>query len=400
MPPTEKPYLTDPHETAFQARVVSAKPLEKGRFDVVLDRTCFYPDSGGQLCDHGRISGAPVIDVREADGGAVVHTVHVGEAPAGMVEGSVDWDRRYDHMQQHTGQHVLSRAFIEIADLHTVSFHMGDESCTIDLEGDGFDEEISRRAEAMANRIIEENRPVTSRTVAIDELDTAELRRKVPEGVSDVRLVEVAGLDVIPCCGTHVAATGELRLIKVLKAEKAKNNTRVYFKVGRRALADYERKHDILQALSNRLTTSEEDVAAKVEKLVAEGQSGRKAIKRLTEKLAVLEKDLLVAAADTRGKVRLIVQLLPDADGGYLRQLCAAIRTVDNVVALVGAGDGSFVGVAGEGMGVDLSGAVDLARAMGGSGGGRGGFVQAKLPPSTDMKKFLENIRNDVLQSL
>lgn len=399
MPSTDKLYLDDPYATAFAARVVRAQPRETG-FAVVLDRSGFYPESGGQLADAGRMADAEVVGVVEDDAGEVVHHVRAETAPHGEVACAIDWDRRYDHMQQHTGQHILSRAFIETGDLQTVSFHMGDDACTIDLEGSGFDAAAVIRAEALANRVVEEGRAIAVRAVPIAELEQEKLRRAVPEGVTEVRLVEIDGFDSVPCCGTHLRDSGEARVIKVLKYEKARGCHRVHFKAGRRALADYAAKHDILSRLSNRLTTGVDGVGAKVEKLLSEGRSAKKAIKQLSLKLAVVEKDLLVAGAEATGGIRVVVRALPDADSGYLRTLASRVQEAGRVVAVLAAKDGSVVAAASDDAGVNLGIAVDLARALGGSGGGKGNFIQLKLPEGSDVERFLETIQNDIHQML
>jgi alanyl-tRNA synthetase len=397
---TEKLYLDDPYATEFRANVVSAEPLEDGSGHVVcLEKSGFYPDSGGQTADTGHMNGLAVIDVQEGDGESVLHTVQ-GGVPRGEVTCTIDWARRFDHMQQHTGQHVLSRAFIEVANLHTVSFHMGDDTCTIDLEGGAFTDEAVADAEALANRIVEENRGVIVRTVAVDELDVEGLRRKVPDGVTDARLVEVDGFDVVPCCGTHVRATAELGLIKVLKSERVKSTQRVHFKVGRRALADYILKHDIVHGLATRFTTGVVEVPARVEKLVAENQSQKKATKTLSQKLAALEQDGMLAAAETVGDVRLIVCMV-DGDGGYVRLLATALKSQSQTIAILGAGDGTVVCSASDDVAMDIAtGAVERAKGIGASGGGKGSFAQLKLPADADVDEFIKQVGNDVKTSI
>lgn len=394
---TQKLYLDQSYQTAFEAAVVSSRPLAGGACAVVLDRTLFYPASGGQLPDAGTLAGAAVTDVQEGDGDGVIHTVHGAVAAGERVSGAIDWARRFDHMQQHTGQHVLSRAFIQAAGLHTVSFHMGEEACTIDLEGAGFDESAVRAAEDLANRVIGENRPVDITTVPLAELDRLDLRRKVPEGVSAARIVSVRDFDVIPCCGTHVRGTGELGLVKVLKAEKAKGCQRVHFKVGLRALDDYREKHAIVQSLANRLTTAPADVLAKIDRLLDDAQAGAKRTRQLTQRLAAAEKARLLGAAAHAGTARVILHR--ESDPAYARALAAELQGDSGVVAILGADDGSVVCVASRDLTIDVAaGAADIARELGGSGGGKGGFVQLKLADGSRvdelMKRMEAHVRN------
>ena len=377
---TQKLYLDRSYETEFEATVVSARSVDGGH-RVVLDRTLFYPESGGQLPDAGTLGGARVIDVQEEAGDAVVHTVALQAAPSGTVRGTVDWARRFDHMQQHTGQHVLSRAFIDTGNLHTVSFHMGEETCTIDLDGAGCDENAVRRAEDLANRVIEENRPVEITTLPVEALDELDLRRKVPEGVREARIVAVKDFDRIPCCGTHVRATGELGLVKVLKTEKVKSYQRVHFKAGWRALADYREKHAILQDLANRLTTAPADVAARVDRLAEEAQGAAKRTRVLVQRLAAAEAAKRVAEAGAVGNARVVV--CRDPDPAFVRALATEMQAQSGVVAILGADDGSVVCATSRDVTLDLAtDAAAIARELGGSGGGRGGFAQLKLDPS------------------
>lgn len=406
---TEKLYLSDPYSVSFPARVVSCDKDEKGRVWAVLDRSAFYPESGGQSADRGTMGEFSVIDVQEGAGETVRHCVDDANDDTRRLAGQeldclVDWSRRFDHMQQHTGQHVLSRAFIETAGLHTVSFHMGEETCTIDLDGDEFNPDIADRAEDLANSIVVDNRPVEIRTVAVgdlDELGGLELRRSIPEGVTDVRLVEVKNFDVIPCCGTHVRATGELGLVKVIKAEKVKGLHRVYFKVGARALRDYRDKHGVVQSLSSRFTTSAADIASKVDKLLAEGQQARRNIKRLSQELAVHEAETLLTAASISNGVKIVVHFFANADDEYLRLISAVIKREPGSVAILGAASGGIVCSASDGVSLDfVELAVELVKAAGGSGGGKGNYAQLRVPDSADVNKFLEEIANNVKRSV
>lgn len=406
---TVKRYLDDAYTTTFRSRVVEWSADPDGRASVVLEDTYFYPESGGQTADTGVIGPVNVVDVQEGPGGVVHHFV---DAPSGgarpvigdEVDCRVDWARRFDHMQQHTGQHVLSRAFVQTADLHTVSFHLGDDACTIDLEGTGFDPEVARRAEDLANAIVMENRPVTMEVVPAEELaslDDMDLRRSLPAGVREARLVAVEGFDLIPCCGTHVRTTGELGMIKVLKNEKAKGARRVQFKVGQRALADYRSKHDIVQSLVGRLTTSADGIEAKVEKLIAQGQRMRKDAKGLSQALAAHETKALLAKAQTHAGTRFVVRYLPDRGDDYLRVVSTTLKKEPGTVVVIGGAAGAVVCSASDGVDVDFSVlAVEPAKAAGGSGGGSGTFAQLKLPGGTDVSKFVEEVANNVKQSL
>jgi alanyl-tRNA synthetase len=300
-------------------------------------------------------------------------------------------------MQQHTGQHVLSRAFIEVADLHTASFHMGEDACTIDLVGDEFNDKAAAEAEKLANSIVLEDRPVNIRNTSPDELESLDLRKAAPEGVTDVRLVEIDGFDLNPCCGTHVTRTGELGLIKVLKTENVKGTKRVQFKAGARALEDYRIKHEILQKLANKLTTSAGGIGAKVDKMSAELRQTQKRAKQLARNLAVLQVAEMLESAQDYGGVKLVVRHFAYGDADFLRQLSAALKSREGTVAVLGAGDGSVLCSASDGIDVDFSdSAVAMAVAAGGSGGGKGAFAQLRLPGGADVENFLQKVGDNV----
>lgn len=389
---TQKLYLDHSYDTVFEANVESTRPAQPGVSAIVLDRTLFYPESGGQLSDRGTLGGGDVIDVQE-NGDVVEHIVRGEVRTDAPLRGTILWPLRFDHMQQHTGQHILSRAFIKTDKLDTVGFHMGDETCTIDLDGPAPDTAAIARAEDLSNQIINENRPIDIKTMPIEEVDMSELRRKVPEGVTLARIVTVRDFDVIPCCGTHVKTTGELGMVKVLKTEKVRNFHRVHFKVGVRAFADYRDKHAVLQELSQRLTTAPLDVNTKVERLVEDARAGDKRLKGLVQRLAAVEAQRLMT--EHAATPRVISH--HEADAALARAIATEMQKATGTVAIISADDGSVVCVSSHELGVDLATpASALAKELGGSGGGKGGFAQIKLIPEK-INAFIERMKSEVL---
>ena len=389
---TQKLYLDHSYETVFEARVLSSQRAQSGNAtEIVLDKTLFYPESGGQLPDYGTLNGVNVTDVQE-NGDAVVHIV-TGDAPVGAsTRGTIDWPRRFDHMQQHTGQHILSRAFIRTDKLDTVGFHMGEETCTVDLDGPAPDSGAIGRAEDLSNQIINENRPIDITTMPIEQVDMSELRRKVPEGVREARIVTVRDFDVIPCCGTHVRTTGELGMIKVLKTEKVRNFHRVHFKVGVRALADYREKHAVLQELSQRLTTAPLDVNAKVQRLLDDARTGDKRLKAVVQRLATADAERLIKE---HGAMPRVISHR-ETDSMLARAIATELQKAPGTIAIIAADDGSVVCVSSHELGVDLATpASTLAKELGGSGGGKGGFAQIKVDPK-QVDAFTERMTANV----
>ncbi len=397
---TEKCYLEDAYRVSFPANVLSCEALPSGRFAATLEKTYFYPESGGQPSDRGRIGDAEVVDVRENDAGVIIHEV-TAPVERGEVQCEVDWQRRFDHMQHHTGQHLLTRAFIETVDMPTVSFHMGEEACTIDLEGGKLDEKVLVRAEDLSNAVIWEDREVLIRTVPLSELEEGALRRSLPPGVSEVRLVEIQGFDVVACCGTHVKRVGEIGAIKVLKYEKVRDSYRIHFKAGRWALRDHQEKHDLVKVLANRFTTSIEGISERVEKLAGEAQRARRDLQKLYKRLAGFEKDRILATARDHGGKRLVVHLCEEDEEAYLNLLASACKSEASTVAIIGSPRGVVFCTASPDLTVDIAERVaQTAKQAGGKGGGKGGFARVSLPSDADVRGFLEKLYEDVKKAL
>jgi alanyl-tRNA synthetase len=272
---TERLYYTDSYLRGFRARVADASP---DRLTVYLDRTAFYPSSGGQPFDLGSIGGVDLVDVID-EGERIAHRLAAPiPAPAGgEVECVVDWDRRFDHMQQHSGQHLLSAVFEELFSLKTVSFHLGAESSTIDLEGGSVDARTVEAVERRANQVIYEDRRLS---VAFEDAGSAEGLRKASERQGTLRIVSIDGMDRSACGGTHVRSTGEIGVILLRKTEKIRQATRVEFLCGeraaRRARADYQALSAAAQCFSSPLDEVPALVAAQLESAKAAEKARRK----------------------------------------------------------------------------------------------------------------------------
>lgn len=239
---TEKLFYKDPYKQDFDGVVTGIETDEKKGVRILLDRTCFYPEGGGQPSDSGDLNGVPVLDVRK-EGDEVVHLVSDTSAFAigGMVHGVVDWERRYDFMQQHTGQHLISAAFFNTREINTVSVHLGEEISTVELDVEKIEDEILVEVERAANLAICMNRSISTEWVTDDELDTATLRR-APKVSGDIRVVSVEDLDRVACGGVHVGRTGEVGLVKLVGTELMRGHLRTIWKIGTRAYDDYQKK--------------------------------------------------------------------------------------------------------------------------------------------------------------
>jgi len=334
----ERAYYWDSYTVEFAADVVETTAVE-GRPAVRLSQTYFYPTSGGQPHDTGQLlqgnQRAWVVDVvvRESDE-AVLHVLDAAIAP-GMATGGIDWPRRFDHMQQHTGQHILSQAFIRTAEAETIGFHLSKQSVTIDLDRPNLTAEEVLIAEQMANEVVAQNRPVRASEVAREAAATLPLRKLPPGRDGKLRLVDIDGFDLTACGGTHVNGTAEVGLIKVLKTERRGEATRVEFVCGGRAVADYRRKHNVTQELSAALTTGLDDLAPALARAQDEARQLRLELKRERGARLALEAEQLLGQAEEIGGARLVSRVLTGREVDEARQL-ANLLTAAGAVALLG----------------------------------------------------------------
>jgi alanyl-tRNA synthetase len=329
-------YYQDAFTTSFSA-TVTEKMIQGEQTAVCLDHTYFYPTSGGQPADRGSIGGAQVLDVfiREADG-AVCHLLDRDVPLLTPLTCQLDWARRFDHMQQHTGQHLLSQAFIRIAEAETVGFHLSDNSVTIDLDTADLPDEQLAAAEQLANQIVWENRPIYIHFVSREEASRLPLR-KLPEKSSEqLRLIEIADFDLTACGGTHVAATGGVGLIKILKTEKRGGKLRVEFCCGQRAWQDYGQKQRVVGELMTEFTTGADQLADAVRRLRDEAAQTQRALKKAQAERLQLVAERLFAEGRPLGDFLLVSQVFSPEDEVDLKGLAVQLGQRPGVVALLG----------------------------------------------------------------
>ena len=369
----ERLYYSDPQLVEFDAAVTGVEALADGRFAVRLDRTAFYPTSGGQPFDLGTLNDARVVDVIDADDGDVLHVVDEVWEPGAKVHGRVDWSRRFDHMQQHTGQHILSAAFDRLLGARTESFHLGADSATIDLARELTPAEIGR-AEADANRVVWEDRPVHIRFA--DAAEAAKLPlRKEPAREGVLRLIDVEDYDLSACGGTHVRRTGAIGIIAVTGWERFRGGSRVGFACGGRALRAFGRSRDILSTSTRLLSTHPDELPGAIERLQHETRDARRRVKDAQAKIAVSEAQ---AIADAAGD-GVAVAVMEGWDPNGLKLVASAIvARAGLVAALVGAPAPCSLLIAAH-ADVDVDCAAVLKQVVvkfGGKGGGRRDIAQ------------------------
>jgi alanyl-tRNA synthetase len=372
---TRRIYYTDPACRTFNATVIRSFEYE-GRPAVTLDQTAFYPTSGGQPFDVGRLGDVSVVDTVDVDDD-VVHVVTGRLMEGSPVDGVIDWQRRFDHMQQHTGQHVLSAAFDRLFDNRTVSFHMGTDLSTIDLARQASADEIERAVDE-ANRIVWNDRAVSIRFVSLEEANRLPLRKEPTRG-GTLRLVEIPDVDLSACGGTHVSRTGEIGVIGVIASERFKGGSRVTFVCGHRAVRALRGYRDAVSGSIRVLSVLPAELPAAVERLQGEGKNLRKTIGRLQESLAVHEAARLLNAATASGSLRVVTEVIEGWDAQGLKAIAAALSTNPNVAAvLVSSSTPSFVVVSHSAdASLDANNILrQLIERFGGRGGGKPDLAQ------------------------
>ena len=367
---TEKLYYADPFLKEFTATVLDCQAGKNG-YTVTLDRTAFYPEGGGQPADHGTLDGAVVTDVHEKNG-VIFHNVDRAVEIGKTVSGSIDWARRFDHMQQHSGEHICSGLICGRYGCDNVGFHMGTDIVTIDFNADIPWEELLE-IEGQANRYIQEDHPIDIQFHRGAELDAIDYRSKKPlEG--DVRIVAFPGADCCACCGTHVLRSGQVGLVKFLSVQKFREGVRIELLCGQRALDYLSRTWEQAKTIGQHLSVKPVDAAAAVERLEGE-------LSALKMRCAGLEEAVFAGiAAEQAGKGNVLL-FQPPMKPDSVRKLADAVSKACGGLAAVFAGEGSHYAYAlGRADGQDISAAVKaLNGALHGRGGGRNGFAQGSV---------------------
>lgn len=388
---TVRAYYEDPYCREWAA-TITRRVRGEGRVGLVLDRTYFYPGGGGQPPDAGTIGSQPLLEITEDDD--LIHWV--AEDPgADTVQCALDWPRRLDHMQQHTGQHILSAAFERVLDADTVSFHLGQDAVSIDIARIGLTEDDLRRVEQAANDAVMRDIPVGVHYFEPGQPIPLPLR-KPPAVEGTVRIVAVEGVDYSPCGGTHCLRTGEVGVIKIVRAERRGQETRVYFLCGGRALEDYRRKHAIVSSMAAHFTVADAELPDAVARLEDEARSLRKALEHAQARLFELEAASLLESAESIGDVRVVARVFDDRNGEAVKRLALHLAAQGRCVALL-ASRGERVQVAfarSDDVGYDMAALLRrVAPIFGGRGGGQPPIAQGG---GTDAARIDEALRQAV----
>jgi alanyl-tRNA synthetase len=398
---TTRLYYQDSFLYDFDAEI--REVLDSPRPALVLDRTAFYPTSGGQVFDTGWITSDAnaklrVTEVADAEDGRVVHYLEkLGELkPGARVHGQIDVRRRRDHMQQHSGQHVLSAAFVHLYNISTVSFHMADDYCSIDLDSPSLTKEQIEGAERLANDIIQDNRAVDIRLVTRDEAGKLGLRKLPPTERDELRLIAIRDFDLTACGGTHVAQTGQIASILLRKTEKVRQGWRVEFVAGQRAVLTARRDYATLSETAALFSAHIYDVPQQARKSLDEIRSLRKQCEQSQEELAAAQASAILAeTAETNGR-KLVVRTLSDRDLNSLKLLAQKLtRLSPSAIALMAtiSPQPSLVFAQSPGQPFDMGVLMkETMTKLGGRGGGSKDLAQGGIPNAIGIDDALNAI--------
>lgn len=392
---TERIYYSEPYRRSFDAKVLTVDSVA-GHTHVTLDQTAFYPTSGGQPFDTGTLGGAAVTDVIDREDGTIAHVVSGALRVGEVVTGEIDWPRRFDHMQQHTGQHVLSAAFDRLFGVRTESFHLGQLSSSIDLAREVSESEIAK-TEDDANRVVWEDRPVAIKCATAEEAAAMPMRKESTR-TGPLRLIEVQDYDLSACGGTHVERTGAIGIIAIGGWEKFKGGSRVEFLCGGRALQRFRVWRGALSAMQKNLSVPPIEMLASIERLQDESKAMQRRVRDFQEKLAVHEAHALVARGQRVGEKLVVAEALEGWDPQGLKAIAVAATAAqrDAVVALFTSSTPAQVVIArGANASVDAGALLkQLAAKFGGKGGGKPDLAQGGglSAPSTELIAYTKTL--------
>lgn len=384
--PTEKLFRADPYMREFSATVLNCAE-KNGKFIVELDKTCFYPEGGGQPADTGTLGGADVSDVHESDG-IILHSCDTALPVGAVVKGSIDWQKRFSLMQHHTGEHIVSGIVNSLYGLDNVGFHMGSAMVTVDFNGELTHKDIDK-IELLANRAIFANIAVSESYPNADELAALQYRSKKALS-GEVRIIDIPQTDRCACCGTHVAKTGEVGIIKLLSPTRNKGGVRIGILCGERALSDYRQKDNDTAEISRLLSAKQHETPQAVRRIMAQLEETKAAL--ITAQTKLFEQRLQSVDL-TSPAICLFEDDLTPGDlkrfGGILQQKC------DNIAAIFSGENGSFRYAVAAKDGDARIVSKQMHKALGGKGGGQKELTQGSVPAEReDIERFFSSLIN------
>ncbi|MCD2347318.1 alanyl-tRNA editing protein [Clostridium guangxiense] len=387
---TEKMFYDDPYVCEGEGRILDI--IEKNnKYEVVLDKTPFYPEGGGQPCDLGTINGMPVEYVREKDD--VIYHVMNTKPDGEIAKCKVDFLRRRDNIQQHTGEHLLSAAFFKLYKGVNCGFHMGEDYITIDIDMEEVNESMVQKVEEEVNNYIYMNVPTKTYFMSKDEAKKLPLRKAI-KAEGRIRIVQLGDVDYSACCGTHVVRTGEVGIVKVLKTEKYKGMTRVYFKCGERALKHVMKEHDIISKLQKLFSTEEDKLVDRVNSQNEEIMNLRKEVSEYKKNEAKIESEKLLKSSHSK----LISAHYEDRDFDFIESIYDCLKDEEAVVILTSGKDNRII-FAQNAIDSVQCGKIfkENIKGFNGRGGGSPKRAQAAFSNKEDLSRFVEFLKEKAI---
>jgi alanyl-tRNA synthetase len=391
---TEKLYYDFFSHDSFNARIIELRPMGD-KAAIILDKTIFYPEGGGQGGDRGTINGVPLFDVQEKNN-EILHLVSgtdAGRLVPGEAALQLDLKRRRDLTVSHSAQHLLSGTILHLTGKYTVSMHLGDEVCTVDVDAQDLAGETLLAVEEAAADAIEENHPLVIHLCPPEKVESFPLRKVPPQGEEVIRVVEIEGCDFSPCCGTHIKATGEIGMLRVLGAEKYKGMTRISFIAGRRCLNDSRSLRKNADVISRALKVPVPEIGKGVLDYIDKAAAAEKRFKQMEEDAARVKAEALVkkAGVPAAGTASAVFETYVDSDiDDILRIGRTAQKLTDKILVLASEKDLKFACFCGA-KGTDIRPLVkDAFEASGGKGGGGPSFFQGSFATKEAFSVFLK----------
>ncbi len=394
---TDLLYYEEPYQIDFTANVLSAHSLKDNKWGIILDRTCFYPEGGGQPSDIGEIDGINV-DYVYKKGGEIFHRMD-SKPGTKEVNCRIDWSHRFDYMQQHTGQHIISGALHSLG-YETVSVHQGETITTIEVDKSEIFEEDLKLIEDLSNTIIAGNIVVSSEWVNDEDIKDLLLRRK-PKVSGKIRIISINDFDQVACGGIHIKSTGEIECIKYVSVEKIRGHARIGWKIGKRVLQDYEEKNSIISGLSTLFSARQHEILPKIEGLVRNLQEEKKQYNRLESKLLNYQIKDLFQGARIIGDVSFITSIFENESKAFLKNIVNAIDTDDKyLICLINKNSSDFQWIVAVG-GIDFPFTgmhQDILKLINARGGGKTPVWQGVADNPDGIDLFFDALRTALLK--
>ena len=395
---TYKVFMDNPYVREMDGKITK-KEFKDGKTYLQLDKTIFYPNlAGGQPMDYGMINGLEIMKVYE-EGDEIIHIVK-GELKTNRVHMEIDWDRRFDLMQQHSGEHLLASSFYRLFNATNTGIHIGNEINTINIAKAYLTEDEAKQVEFLANKVIQSNFRIKSYTLNRDQLSRIPLRKETSIEDEEIRIIEIENIDYAACCGTHVSNTGEIGIIKILKWYRYKGNIRVEFICGSRALKDYFFKNHYINEIGTLLSAQDLDVLNRVNKLYSEKEALEEENKKLRQELYKIKGEQLLKEAKKEKDIHFIIKSLTKTDAKEINIIASDLNKnqgkLIQIYSIANDEMGQFLISRSKDLTIDLSDVFEeVSKKIIIKGGGNSQQIQGTAPIST-LGKVIDMFKTEI----